>query len=144
MRTLPFVFLALACGASLPGSGTEEPRGEAYPLEETFSLNLQEVARLQDEDLSFRFESVVTDSRCPPNVTCIWAGEVTVEIRWLQPESAESIHLSLSPRDKPSGSRQDNAVLRLIDVLPYPGTAQGEEPEATRATFRFENTTPDE
>lgn len=138
MKAFPFLFLALACSASLPGADSDEPNGTTFPLEQTFSLNLQEIARLDGEEIGFRFDSVVTDSRCPPDVNCIWAGEVTVAIRWLQPETIENVHLSLSPRDKPSESRQGNVVLRLMNVLPYPGTAQGKTPEASRATFRFE------
>ena len=30
------------------------------------------------EDLEVRFVEVVEDSRCPKNVNCIWAGEVTI------------------------------------------------------------------
>lgn len=43
-----------------------------------FSLNYQNTKHDMDNTLWIRFESVVNDSRCPPNVTCIWEGNAEV------------------------------------------------------------------
>ena len=40
------------------------------------------------------FERIVSDSRCPKDVQCIWAGEVTIALRLKSPTGSDSFELS--------------------------------------------------
>jgi hypothetical protein len=44
----------------------------------SFQLALGSTVRIRGTDLHVTFERVVEDSRCPVNVVCVWAGEVTL------------------------------------------------------------------
>ena len=64
----------------------------------------------------------VSDSRCPKNVTCVWAGEVTIRIAaWLDHTFLGTYVLALRP-DDPAAAQVTvgRQILRLLKVEPYP------------------------
>ncbi len=68
--------LLLAALLVVPGlAGCTTPAVTAS-LGEPFTLGPGQSASIPGEDLTVRFAEVVSDSRCPAGVTCIWAGEV--------------------------------------------------------------------
>lgn len=75
--------VALACSAPGTPSSTPAQTGPTgnitttvpVPLGNEFTLNVGQRAVVQDEDLKIGFLDVVSDSRCPHDVTCIWEGE---------------------------------------------------------------------
>lgn len=74
----------------------------------------------------------VTDSRCPRDVTCVWEGEVAVEL-WVSTGTDEPVQVMLIP-DKPKGEgstavlRQGH-TLRIDRVTPEP-VADGPPPRS--------------
>lgn len=78
--------------------------------------------------LFIKFERVVTDSRCPSNVQCVWAGEVAVLLR-LSGEASGERTLQL-PGGNSGSSTTDAGRYRieLKAVTPHPvsGTAPSE------------------
>jgi hypothetical protein len=67
-----FLFGFLICSISLSAQVQEENR--------IFNSVLQGGEQLEIGDKSIRFKEVVSDSRCPKDVTCVWAGEAKVLI----------------------------------------------------------------
>ena len=67
-----FLFGILICSISLSAQVQEENR--------IFNSVLQAGEQLEFGDKSIRFKEVISDSRCPKDVTCIWAGEAKVLI----------------------------------------------------------------
>lgn len=45
-----------------------------------FQLRVNQTATLSSENLQIKFLNVTGDSRCPIDVVCFWAGEVTIEV----------------------------------------------------------------
>ncbi len=83
------------------------------------------------ENRSVKFVKVISDSRCPIGVTCVWAGEakVLVEI-YEDKELTETREITISPNYKiiPLFSLKSNSV--SIDGLdPYPNS---NSPEANK------------
>jgi hypothetical protein len=62
-----------------------------------FRLALGSTARIRGTDLYITFERVVEDSRCPVKVQCVWAGEVTLELRIRSGDAAEQTHTIVLP-----------------------------------------------
>jgi hypothetical protein len=59
------------------------------------------VAALRDADLLIAFRVVAGDSRCPVDVTCVWAGDAEVRIGTARdggPWSWHSLHTGIEPR----------------------------------------------
>jgi hypothetical protein len=46
-------------------------------LGQEFTLSIGQSALMQGENLTIKFMEVTSDSRCPQDATCIWAGEVS-------------------------------------------------------------------
>jgi len=67
-----FLFGILICSISLSAQDQEESR--------IFNSVLQGGEQLEFGDKSIRFKEVISDSRCPKDVTCVWAGEAKVLI----------------------------------------------------------------
>lgn len=61
----------------------------------------------------------VTDSRCPSDVKCIWAGQVNVTLVVQSQFSKRTMSLINSP-DPSSTVVFDNYSIHLVDVQPYP------------------------
>lgn len=74
------VVMALVAGGCGPSPETSARLGQE------FSLAIGQKAHIEGEELQVEFLEVTTDSRCPKNVTCIWAGEVKclVEITYFK------------------------------------------------------------
>lgn len=84
-----------------------------------------EVAELPEGTL--RYLRLVTDSRCPPDVQCVRAGDAAIELEW-RPDSGASGTFRLhtgSDRERTIGDHQ----ARLVEL------GRGEAP---RATLRIE------
>ena len=50
------------------------------PLDQDFELPAGDERRLESSPVKIRFVQVVEDSRCPTDVTCVWAGNAKVRV----------------------------------------------------------------
>ncbi|HAL74581.1 MAG TPA: hypothetical protein DCM45_05740 [Clostridiales bacterium] len=75
------LLIGLAAGLS---ACANQPASASAILNQAFILEPGQTAVLKDEGLSIKFVEIVSDSRCPTGVQCIWAGEVSslVEINY--------------------------------------------------------------
>jgi len=69
-----FMLLGLVTGLS---GCSNQPAGLSAELDQGIILEPGQTVVLPNESLSIRFVEVISDSRCPTGVQCIWAGEVT-------------------------------------------------------------------
>ncbi len=96
---------------------------EKVALGEEFSLKIGESASMRGENLEITFLEVLEDSRCPKNVTCIWAGRARSLIKVTidgQSEDIELVEPAVSDETnwyRYSGYRID------YSLFPYPENA---------------------
>lgn len=64
------------------------------------------------------FEELLTDSRCPIDATCVWAGEIGLQFL----VDGEKVELYLSPNTetKPSRKSTERYAIELLSVEPSP------------------------
>ncbi len=79
------------------------------------------------DGLRVGFERVVSDSRCPADVVCAWAGEVVVEV---SAGGGDARQLRPGESFTTGGHR-----VRLVRVEPYPASASPIAPQDYRATL---------
>lgn len=76
------------------------------------------------ENKSIKFKKVISDSRCPKDVTCIWAGEAKVLIAVLENgKEVEEKIISLKQTEGFSFGFSDSKnvySLDALDLYPYP------------------------
>ncbi len=110
-------FLAMVLAASGCGAG---PGDIQAGLNEEFALSMGQRALIAGENLGIRFEEVTEDSRCPREVTCIWAGRVTCMVEITQGGSSYRMTLT-EPGLSDEYSRETYEGYELaFHVTPYP------------------------
>jgi hypothetical protein len=124
MKQILFIIALLIVNLSFTQDSTVTKK--ETPLKTVARLNFGE--SLQFEDIRIKFVEVVQDSRCPKNVTCIWAGEVVVLVAiYNNDKKLEQKKLTLSPTSQLQdivGNLYASATLKLtgFNVYPYPDT----------------------
>lgn len=90
-----------------------QPRNVA--LGEPFTLRVGESAAVGDAG-ALRYERLVNDSRCRPDVQCIWAGDAELALTWTPaagPVETFSLHTKPNATTHPLGSQREVQLLSL-------------------------------
>jgi hypothetical protein len=84
LRTAVLVLLLVghaACSTPWSDVRAQDSRdGQAAALGREFTLRPGATARVTGESIAVAFEGVAGDSRCPVDVTCVWAGDAVVTL----------------------------------------------------------------
>jgi len=97
--------LALAACTTAPAS----PASDANRVADGSSITLApgQSAQLAD-DSRIDYVKLVSDSRCQPDVQCVWAGDATIAMRWTPTSGAAQdfeLHTTLEPKSFTAGQR---------------------------------------
>ncbi len=126
------VFLLLACGGV-----TAAGRVPAVPLGQDFVLEVGQTVLVEGAGFGITFVAVTEDSRCPVDVTCVWAGNATVELKVSMSDAVDTtvtLNTDLEPRATTIGRHE----LRLVALAPVPRSDVRIAPGDYRATLRVE------
>ena len=93
---------------------TTVPKVRTVALGETFSVKVGESASVAGAGLSVTFTALVSDSRCPPGVQCIQAGNAVITVALARTGSAP-VTLTLGT-DGPKSARSGNRSVELVTV----------------------------
>ena len=108
----------VACGADAnPKRVTEVVR-----LDHPFEIRADGQVTVKGEKLRIKFEAVEQDSRCPADVTCVWAGNAVVRLE-LTINGRDSKTVSLNTARSPSlvtETHYRNYKVSLVGLKPYP------------------------
>jgi hypothetical protein len=89
-------------------------------LDSEFTLSVGQSARIASESLDIKFISVTADSRCPKDVQCVWAGQVSCAIEITKEGNKTSINLTdTAGSGKIEGYTFQNYKI-TFSVSPYP------------------------
>ncbi len=105
-------------------------------LGEEFELAVHQTAQITAEKISVTFQEVLEDSRCPIDVTCIWAGLVEVSLQVAVSGHERELSLSTSPPEK--SAVFENYSFWLILVRPVPRSDQNIDSSAYVVTVRVD------
>jgi hypothetical protein len=88
-----------------------------------FKLRVRQQVMLKGENLRIRFAEVKEDSRCPSDVTCVWAGNAAVRLDVSSGvRGNKSLTLNTTGNSPPVAYK--HYELKLVDVSPYPRTSR--------------------
>ena len=117
LHALALLVLA-ACASTATG-----PAGNPGPADgDTFGMVPGTTVPLPGEG-ALRYASVVNDSRCMPDVQCIWAGDAEVAFEW-RPSDGTVDAFSLHTTKGDKSHRIGRHVVSLVEL------ARGDAPEA--------------
>jgi hypothetical protein len=109
------VTAALTASFSLPG----EHASDAAEIGQQFSLRVNQTANIEPAGIDVTFVNVTEDSRCPSDVTCVWAGQVSIVVNVKAPGGEGQLALTLGG-GRGEAKTFGNYSIRLVDVQPYP------------------------
>ncbi len=104
------------------------------PLNQQVVIAPGQTVSISGADLSIRFEGVLSDSRCPANALCVWAGDALVRIQVQPREGSNKAYDLHTAENRPV--THDDVTIELTQLLPYPFTADPIDASAYRATLR--------
>lgn len=112
-------------------SSVASPTATASPssdLAQPLNLKYQAPVRLNQAELELNFTELVQDSRCPSDVTCVWAGEVTVKVQLKQGGQLVGVaDLTLTGDPAKASAKLGDYQLTLLAVTPYPVSTQARQ-----------------
>jgi hypothetical protein len=129
-----------ACSSS-PTESAMDPDPEAATVVaevgRTFELRPGQTARIGTTGLVVGFRGVASDSRCPTDVTCVWAGDAALRIR-LAMRGGDwtpfDLHTTLDPRTAAWGG----FTLSVVGLSPDPQSGQQIQGDRYTVTLRVE------
>ncbi len=125
-----FIWHCLISGASFAQESSPPSLGEE------FELAVHQTAQMTAEKISVTFQEVLEDSRCPVDVTCIWAGLAQVSLRIAVSGQEKELSLSTSPPE--NSAVFENYTFWLIKVRPVPRADQTMDRSAYVVTVRVD------
>jgi hypothetical protein len=113
---------------------TSAPAARAASLSEAIQLAPSEQAAYQPLGLSVEFVRVMEDSRCPSDTTCVWAGEVKVQVA-TRIGTAEAVQHEIK-----AGEHTTVGAFRVavVDVQPQRVSTREIPQEEYRVTLKVE------
>jgi hypothetical protein len=121
-----------ACGSA------SDPATRAVELNQEFQLAPAEQAAFGPQRLSVEFLRVVEDSRCPSDATCVWAGEVKVQLSTRTGDAAAVRHEIVAGQQATVGEWR----VLVVQVQPERSSTRTIAPEEYKVTLRVERVTP--
>ncbi|TBR09951.1 MAG: DUF333 domain-containing protein [Candidatus Nitrosotenuis sp.] len=112
------LLLGMLCLFAIPFAAGQESDQIGFPqLNLPIKLHVNESAFLESESLQITLNHI-EDSRCPSDVTCIWAGEAKAQLSLIHNEQMGNLTLSTMAYNKPVSF--DGYLISLIKMDPYP------------------------
>ena len=90
---------------------TKKKVGLNVPFE--LKINQSAVVSANGSSINVKFIQLVEESRCPPNVECIWAGRVAIKLKI---NNSEEFIIGLNHSNYPSTFNYMNREYALLDV----------------------------
>lgn len=89
---------------------------QSFNLEEPFKLKYQQTKINTVEDLEVTFDKVVSDSRCPEEMMCVWAGNAEVQLTFQAGDQKETFILNTGA--DPKAKTLFGYTVSLTDLSP--------------------------
>ena len=107
-------------------------RGSAATLDQPIQLAPGEWANFQAERLEVKFAGIAADSRCPNDVTCVWAGDVVVRLILRRDSRNKEVAVKES-----QGLAGDGYKIGILQVLPPRASSGPLAPADYRVTLKI-------
>ncbi|NOQ74038.1 MAG: hypothetical protein GQ574_18675 [Crocinitomix sp.] len=101
---------------------TEAMDISGFNLGDTTSIGLNDIVLCNDDvNLFVQFDTIVSDSRCPIDANCIWAGNAEVGFSVTYNKELENMNLNTNS-DMETSKSVFGFTFKLLNVNPYPGS----------------------
>jgi len=102
--------------------GSNEPLDENnFSLSDSINIQFQDTLFSSEENVWITFDSLLSESRCPVNVVCVWAGNASLHFTFSKDGEETGFNLNTHP-DFLNDTTISGYRISLLDVKPYPHT----------------------
>ena len=126
-------FLTVLCLYAVTACSSESPVTPAPPIDRQVVVPVGSSASLPEASATITFDRVLGDSRCPADALCILGGDAIVRIEVATPDGRGGYELHTG-NQRPVSHR--DLTIHLVQLEPYPFSAQPIDPNTYRATLR--------
>lgn len=119
--------LAMSClvvfgsGGVLAANAYANSALDVARLGREFKLKAGQQVMVKGTKLRIRFVAVENDSRCPSDVTCVWAGNAAVQLQLGSGRESKTVTLNTSKSPSFAGETEFRGYkVKLVDLSPYP------------------------
>lgn len=139
---LSFILLSsLSCKKEVVGTGHDYSDNS-----ENYVVEINECEKVS-EGVQICYKSLISDSRCPEDVVCVWSGEAIIRVTFKIDENVYTFNMTSLPKNITSIPGFNPAIhdttihdyqITFIDLLPRPKVHPSEnyKPD-TKAIFRI-------
>jgi hypothetical protein len=122
----------IVCGLLLAASGCAGVQTAAVVEQgASFTLAPGETAAVRETDARLTFKRVTEDSRCPVDVSCVWAGDAKIEVTISRNGPADETRILSINHETTVG----NLRIRFVSLAPVPRQADASVPRKYIAEF---------
>ena len=126
-----FLFSSAYGRSGSAGSIHIDERTDQAILEREFKIKYGQELPVQGQDLKVKFAALLSDSRCPANVQCVWEGDAEIQlVVRLATTLKGKIRLHTSQRFT-QAKKYRQYVIRLIALEPSPRTGEAKPNDYT-------------
>lgn len=122
------LFFLVVLAVALAACGRD---GSAADLDAPIQLAPGQSAVFADAKLEVQFSGIASDSRCPVDATCVWAGEIVVQ---LAVRSAGKTTQHLVKENE--SATVDGYTVTILQVMPARSSSQRIAPADYRVTLK--------
>jgi hypothetical protein len=120
MKTFQFAFPFLSGLFFAQCEETVLDQDKQFNFGDTITISLHDTVFVENLAYQIRFDSVLTDSRCPLEAECIWQGEVKTIISVFDGIESKTMLFGLyQPSEEPIITYK-NISITYVNLLPYP------------------------
>jgi hypothetical protein len=119
MKRVISIMLALSIVLILPACSNSNGIIKTS-LNKEFTLAIGQTATISVEKLDIKFLDVTEDSRCPKDVTCIWAGQVNCSLEITHAVVTEQVKLTQLGLNDANAGQTVSGYSYAFTVEPYP------------------------
>ncbi|MGH9873652.1 MAG: hypothetical protein ACRD9S_14480 [Pyrinomonadaceae bacterium] len=113
-------FVLLACSGVLIAKPYSDG-ASVVRVGREFKLRVGQSVIVKGTRLRIRFVAVENDSRCPSDVTCVWAGNAAVRLQLGTGRGSKTVTLNTSKSSSFAGEIEyQGYTVKLIGLSPYP------------------------
>jgi hypothetical protein len=109
-----------ACAGIVDAKTYSDGKLTVVRLNRNFKLKAGQRVNLRGTNLRIKFLTVETDSRCPSDVKCVWAGNAAVQFQLSNGRGNKTVTLNTGGANFVSEVEYRDYKVKLVDLSPYP------------------------
>lgn len=114
LAIFPLLFVLAATALTQPAGNVKQ-----VALNQEFDVKVGETVKVGSTGLKISFTAVAEDSRCPKNVTCVWAGNAKINLK-LSKAGKRTADINLNTGLEPKHQLYYGYDVKLVSLNPYP------------------------